>query len=123
MRIIRLSFLQWWDRSQCDVILHEFFIVAQLEVQDFNTCGKVAEFLHIALEETFLTKCPKVLQGLWLNLLGQMTLLTEKNACFVRFLQVFMIIVIEFVDVAINAIDMLFMIDEVIDIPFIVAQA
>lgn len=58
-----------------------------------------------------------------MNLLGQMTLLTEKNACFVRFLQVFMIIVIEFVDVAINAIDMLFMIDEVIDIPFIVAQA
>ena len=52
-----------------------------------------------------------------------MTLLTEKNACFVRFLQVFMIIVIEFVDVAINAIYMLFMIDEVIDIPFIVVQA
>ena len=52
-----------------------------------------------------------------------MALLTEKYACFVRFLQVFIVIVIEFVDVAVDAIDMLFMIDEVIDIPFIVVQA
>ena len=64
MRIIRLSLLQWWDRSQFDVILNEFLIVAQLEVQDLDTCGKVAELLHIALEETFLAKCPKVLQRL-----------------------------------------------------------
>ena len=61
MRIIRLSLFQWLDRSQLDVIINELFIVAQLEVQDLDTCGEVAELLDIALEEAFLAECPKVL--------------------------------------------------------------
>ena len=70
MRIIRLSFLWGLNPSQRDVILYELFIVAQLELQDLDTCSKVLELLDIVLEEAFLAKCPKVFQGLRLNLLG-----------------------------------------------------
>ena len=70
MRIIRLSFLRGLDPPQRDIILYELFIVAQLELQDLDTCSKVLELLNIVLEEAFLAECPEVFQGLRLNLLG-----------------------------------------------------
>ena len=93
--------------------------MAQLEVQDLDTRGKVAKLLDIALEETFLSECIKVFQGLLLNLLRVMALFHEKYTCLVRFCQVFTVIIIKFVEIAVDSIDMLFMIDEVINFPFI----
>ena len=90
--------------------LLEINVLAQLEVEHVQAVCPRAQPLHVAFEELTFPESPEELERFRLDFLGQVTVFHESKASFVVARQLLVIIVIEFIEVAIHTFDVLLMV-------------